>query len=93
MIKISGLDKLQRELKTAQLALGDLEGELGTVSMDPHDPASIDQAISVMERIIDAKVASHEGNEFIGPLAQDLKEKYRSMMLESAAEARLKGDE
>lgn len=93
MIKISGLDKLQRELKTAQEALGELEGELGTVSMDPHDPASIDQAISATERIIDAKVASLEGNEFIGALAQDLKENYRSMILESAAEARLKGDE
>ena len=93
MIKISGLDKLQRELKTAQEALGELEGELGTVSMDPHDPASIDQAINAMERIIDAKVASYERNEFIGPLAQDLKENYRSMILESAAEARLKGDE
>lgn len=93
MIKIQGLDKLQRELKTAQEALGDLQGELGTVSMDPHDPASIDQAISAMERIIDAKVASYEGNELIGQLAQDLKENYRSMMLESAAEARLKGDE
>lgn len=93
MIKISGVDKLQRELKTAQEALVELQGELGSVSMDPHDPASIDQAINVMERIIDAKVASYERNEFIGPLAQDLKENYRSMMLESAAEARLKGDE
>lgn len=93
MIKISGLDKLQREFKTAQEAIGELRGELETVSMDPHDPASIDQAISEMERIIDAKVASYERNEFIGPLVQDLKENYRSMMLESAAEARLKGDE
>lgn len=93
MIKISGLDKLQRELKIAQEALSELQGELGTVSMDPYDPMSIDQAISAMERIIDAKVASYERNEFIGPLAQDLKENYRSMMLESAAEARLKGDE
>jgi len=93
MIKISGLDKLQRELKTAQEALAELGGELGSVSMDPFDPASIDQAISAMERIIDAKVATYENNEFINSLAQDMKENYRSMILESAAEARLKGDE
>ena len=93
MIKISGLDKLQRELKTAQEALAELGGELGSVSMDPYDPPSIDQAIGAMERIIDAKVATYENNEFISSLAQDMKENYRSMILESAAEARLKGDE
>ncbi|EQM94215.1 MULTISPECIES: hypothetical protein [Enterobacterales] len=45
MLKITGLDKLQKELKVAQLALGELEGNLGTVHFDPLDPASIENAI------------------------------------------------
>lgn len=93
MIKITGLDNLQRELKKAQEALSELDGELGTVAIDPEDPASIDQAIAAMERIIDTKVAGYENNEFIGPLAEELKENCRSIILDKAAEARLKGDE
>lgn len=93
MIKIKGLDKMQRELKRAQEALGELDGDLGTVSMNPEDPASIDQAIIAMERIIDTKVAGYEDSEFIRNLAEEMKVKYRAMILEKAAEARLKGDE
>lgn len=35
MLKITGLDKLQKELKVAQLALSELDGNLGTVHFDP----------------------------------------------------------
>ena len=31
MLKITGLDKLQKELKVAQLALSELDGNLGKV--------------------------------------------------------------
>lgn len=92
MFKIKGLDKLQRDLKRAQDALGELDGELGSVSFDPDDPASIDQAFTAMERIIDERVASYEDSEIIGSLADGMKEQYRAMILEKAAEARLKDD-
>ena len=45
-----------------------------------------------MERIIDVKIAGSEGSEFIRNLAEEMKEKYRSMILQKAAEARLKDD-
>ena len=93
MFKIKGLDKLQRELQRAQDALGELDGELGSVSFNPEDPASIDQAIKVMEKLIDGRVAGYEDGKIIGSLAAQMKEQYRAMILERAAEARLKEDE
>jgi len=93
MFKIKGLDKLQRELQRAQDALGELDGELGSVSFNPEDPASIDQAIKVMEKLIDGRLAGYEDGKIIGSLAAQMKEQYRAMILERAAEARLKEDE
>ena len=93
MFKIEGLDKLQRDLQRAQDALAELDGDLGSVSFNPEDPASIDQAISAMERMIDDRVAGYEDSEIIGSLAEEMKEQYRAMILEKAAEARLQDDE
>lgn len=93
MFKIEGLDKLQRDLKRAQDALAEMDGDLGSVSFNPEDPASIDQAIAAMERIIDDRVAGYEDSEIIGSLAEEMKERYRAMILEKAAEARLQDDE
>jgi hypothetical protein len=93
MVKIKGLDKLQRDLRRAQDALTGLDGELGSVSFNPEDPASIDQAIMAMEKIVDEHVAGYDDSEIIGSLSDDMKEQYRAMILEKAAEARLKDDE
>lgn len=93
MFKIEGLDKLQRDLKRAQDALAELDGDLGSVSFNPEEPASIDQAIAAIERIIDDRVAGYEDSEIIGSLAEEIKEQYRAMILKKAAEARLQDDE
>jgi hypothetical protein len=44
-------------LEAAQKALGELDGELGSVSMDPHDQASIEAAIQKAARLVDERVA------------------------------------
>ncbi|WP_273691166.1 hypothetical protein [Ketogulonicigenium vulgare] len=93
MVKVKGFDRLQRELKRAQQALGELGGEIGGVSFNPEDPESIDQAISSMERIIDEKLVGFEDNAIASSLAAQMKEQYRSGILQRAAEARLKGSE
>ncbi|MEW7002118.1 hypothetical protein M5585_27965 [Serratia ureilytica] len=56
MFKITGLDKLQKNLKDAQRALSELDGELGVVNFDPHDPASIEGAIQSVNRMIDERL-------------------------------------
>jgi len=90
VIKIEGLDDLQKELKEAQLVIDELDGELGAVSFDPEDPASIDVAIREMESLVDRKIAGYERNSMIGPLAESMKENFRAAILDKASAARLK---
>ncbi len=86
---IRGLDKLNRELKEAQKALEGLDGNLGTVNFDPDDPASIELAITEMERMIADKVGRYASNPFVGPLVKATKQNFRKRILERAAQARL----
>ena len=93
MFKVEGLDKLQRDLKRAQDAFSELDGEFGSVSFNPDDPSSIDLAITSMEKLIDKKTAEYSDSEIVAALVEKIKEQYRAMILEKATEARIKGDE
>lgn len=93
MIKITGLDALSRQLEDAQQAIEELDGELTTVSFDPHDPGSIEAAIQTVNSVIDVKLADYVNNPIISPLAESMKEKYREAILEKASAARLEGDD
>lgn len=93
MLKITGLDKLQRELKEAQRALEALDGELGTVKFDPHDPLSIEAAIQSIYKMVNDRVEEYESNPIVGPLVEQMKETYRENILQKAAEARLREKE
>ncbi|HCD6627824.1 TPA: hypothetical protein NDU38_000968 [Pseudomonas aeruginosa] len=93
MFKITGLDKLQKDLKDAQRVLSELDGELGVVNFDPSDPVSIEPAIQSVNRLIDERLGEYSANPIVGPLAEQMKEKYRETILQKAAEARLNSDE
>lgn len=93
MFEISGLDELGRQLTDAQKALEVLDGELGTVSFDPGDPASIEAAIQSVEAVIDERIGCYASNPIIAPLADEMKKKYREAIIDRAAEARLKGSD
>lgn len=93
MFKISGLDDLSRQLTNAQKALETLDSELGTVSFDPNDPASIEAAIQSVEAAIDERLGPYASNPIIAPLAEEMKEKYREAIIDRAAEARLNGSD
>lgn len=93
MFKITGLDKLQKNLKDAERALSESDGELGVVNFDPNDPASIEGAIQSVNRMIDERLSEYSSNPIVGPLAEQMKEKYRESILEKAAAARLQSDE
>ncbi len=86
-IKISGLDKLQRELKDAQRAFRSLDGTIATLKFDPNDRASVEAAIREMERAIESKVGSYRSNALVQQVAKGLKEKYRAAILERAAKS------
>jgi len=91
MIKITGLDQLTHQLDEAQNALAELDGELGTVSFDSDDPASIEAAIQNVELLVDEKLGKYSKNPIIGPLAMNMKESYRNAIIQRAAAARLEG--
>ena len=93
MLKITGLDKLQRQLADARSALEALNGDLGDVSFDPHDPASLETAIGEMARRVDERVGAYADNPIVAPVAAELKERTRTAILERAAAARLQGED
>jgi len=93
MLRISGFDKIARELDQAQKAISLLDGELGSVSFDPSDAASIESAIRQVNLLIDERLADYSSNSIIGPVIADLKEKYREGIIQRAAMARLEEDQ
>jgi len=87
-VSISGLDKLQRDLKDAQRAFESLDGTIATLKFDPNSQASVDAAIRQMESAIDAKTGRYRGNPLVETVAKGLKEQYRKAILERAARER-----
>jgi hypothetical protein len=94
MFKITGLDELSREIEEAQKAFAEIDGELGSVNFNPHDPASIEAANQTMEQTIDERLGRYANNSIVAPMIEEVKEKYREAIVEKAAEARLEdGDD
>lgn len=94
MVKITGLDKLTKDLDQLSKAMAELDGDICQVKFNPHDPVSIEQAIQAMEAAIDARVASYSSNPMVSGIVEEMKEKYRDGILEKAASARLQeGDD
>ena len=89
MLKIDGLDKLNRNLEDAQKAIAEIDGELGSVNFDPQDPESIEAAIQETARLLDERLGSYASNPIVGQLAENMKEQYRQAILDNAATARI----
>lgn len=87
-VKITGLDKLTKNLEDAQKALAELQGTITELKFDPNDPASIEAAIRQMEQAVDAKVAPYRGNPIIDPIAAKSKEAFREAIMKRADEAK-----
>jgi hypothetical protein len=88
MFEITGFDKLSNDLEDAQKAISAIDGELGSVTFDPHDPVSIEAAVQEVGRLIDQRLGSYESNPIVGPLAESMKENYRREIIDRAAAAR-----
>ena len=93
MFSITGLDSLQKTLSEAQIALEAVNGELGTLTFNPEDPESIEAAIAESERLVDERLGTYSGNMIVEPLIQQMKDAFRTAVIEKAAEARFKDDE
>jgi hypothetical protein len=86
---VSGLQKLQRELEDAQRAFNSLDGTIATLSFDPGDHASVQNAIRQMESAIDGKTSRYRSNPLVMQVAKGLKETYRKAILAKKAERSL----
>lgn len=92
MSRTAGIDEFVKELEDARNALEAMDGEVGEASFNPNDPASIEEAIHKMERLVDERVGSYASNPIIGPMAEAIKNQHREFILEQAAVARLATD-
>lgn len=90
-MKITGLDELARKMNELKSALAALDGEIGTVTFDPHDPQSIEIAIQKMEAAIDERVSGYRNNDMVQGMVEQAKARYREAILERAAAARNEG--
>lgn len=77
MFKITGLDKLTREMDELAKFAKSIDGNLTTVRFDPNDPASVQAAIRQMEAAVDAKAAPYRSNNLVMDLASKSKEQFR----------------
>ena len=93
MFEITGLDRLQKQLKEAEEAFAELDGNIGEVSFNPADPASIEAAINDVERMIDERVGRYSDNPIVAPAIEGMKEQYRAAIIEKAAAARLQSED
>jgi hypothetical protein len=92
-LKISGLDSLQKKMGELEKAMAELDGELGSVSFDPEDPSSIEQAIRDMEAVVDKRIGRYADNDMVAGIVDATKEQFRASILEKAAKARLEADD
>lgn len=88
LLEITGLESLTKQLDQAKSALEALAGEM-EVSFDPNDPQSIETAIQAVEARIDERIAEWADNNIVADIATEMKEKYRSVIVDRAAAERL----
>ncbi len=89
---MNGLDDFTRKFKELGEAASALNGDITQLSFNPNDPGSIEAAIQQMEAAIDERVSSYAHNDLVMGISGQLKEKYRTAILERATAARLEGD-
>lgn len=77
MFKITGLDKLTREMDELAKFAESIDGNLTTVKFNPDDPASVQAAVRQMEAAVDVKAAPYRSNNLVMNLASKSKEQFR----------------
>lgn len=84
MLKIKGLDRLQKEMNEVTRALNGLDGLVGEITFDPDDNASVRNAIRKMERSVDQKIARYRHNPMVASTADAAKSTFKSAILKKA---------
>jgi len=91
-MKITGLDKLSSKLDELSKFAREIDGRLGEVEFNPHDPSDIERAIAEMETMVDERASAYSRNDAIQSIANQAKETFRQGILEKAAAARIESE-
>lgn len=86
-VKITGIDKLQKQLKEVEKATEALNGSYD-VRFDANDPASIENAIQEVYSMVDERSSGYATNPMVSPLIEQMKENLRQQILDSAEQQR-----
>ena len=86
----TGLDTLSRKLKVLEKAAASQDGDIVHLTMNPHDPQSIETAIQDYCSTLDKRVAGYGHIDIVRTIVGSLKESGRKAILDRAARARLK---
>jgi hypothetical protein len=89
LVKIAGFDKLSRSLDELSKFAKEIDGHLGQVAFNPHDPGDIERALNEMESMVDQHASAYGRNDAVQNIATQMKEAYRRSILDKAAGARL----
>lgn len=92
MIKIEGLDQLNKTLSELDKLTSELEDELGSIEFDAESAESIELAIVEMENMVDKKFENYASNPVAIDMADGIKEAYRQVIVDKAGEARIQAD-
>lgn len=86
-VKISGLEKMHKQIKDVERATGALNGSYD-VHFDANDPVSIENAIQEAYSMVDERASGYATNPMVGPLVEHMKENLRQQILDSAEQQR-----
>ncbi|MFO5788421.1 hypothetical protein [Klebsiella pneumoniae] len=86
-VKITGIDKLQKQLKEVEEAAETLNGSY-PVSFDANDPVSIETAIQEAYSMLEERASRYAANPMISPMIEAMKEDLRQQILDSAEQQR-----
>ena len=76
-----------RTLEALKEAGKALDGTLATVSIDPHDPDSIERAVEDMKRAVDERLAPYASNSMVRKLGEQSKASFEKKLRERAEKA------
>lgn len=82
------LEQLRDELGQAKKAVREIEGQIGTLSLSPDDPQSIEAAIRHADALVDERLGAAPRNPIVAAMARAMKEKARHAIQGRAASLR-----
>ncbi|WP_368928795.1 hypothetical protein [Mixta calida] len=91
-VKITGIDKLQKQLKEVEETTEALNGSY-PVRFDANDPVSIETAIQEAYSMVNERASRYATNPMISPLIEAMKENLRQQILDSAEQQRQENEQ